>query len=109
MSQKRKAKHKKKAKKQRERLKDLAEKYEFEVELPKKGPSGTDALLKVGGVCCDCTKTPPALCADRDGLYFVSKGKQQSLNVENWDTGEGVKAALGMLGFVKGVEKNAEL
>eukprot|EP00930_Biecheleria_cincta_P071852 TRINITY_DN59307_c0_g1_i1.p1 TRINITY_DN59307_c0_g1~~TRINITY_DN59307_c0_g1_i1.p1 ORF type:complete len:342 (+),score=89.83 TRINITY_DN59307_c0_g1_i1:64-1026(+) len=105
-----KSKAQKKAKKQRERLKDLAEKYEFEVELPKKGPSATDALLKVGGVCCDCTKGPSKLCTDKeDGLYFVSKGKQQALKVENWDAAEGVKAALGMLGYVKGVEKNAEL
>jgi len=104
-----KSKAQKKARKQRERLKDLAEKYEFDVDLPKKGPSGTDAILKVGGVCCDCTEKSPVLCADKYGLVFVSKGKLEPLKVENWDAGDAVKAALGMIGFVKGVEKRAEL
>mmetsp|Transcript_51112 Transcript_51112/g.141569 ORF Transcript_51112/g.141569 Transcript_51112/m.141569 type:complete len:196 (-) Transcript_51112:133-720(-) len=97
-----------KTKKQRSRLKDLGEKYEFEVELPKKGPAGSDPLLKVGAVCCDCG-TPPKLCEGRRGLFFVKAGKQEPLAAPVGQPGDVVKLALQKLGYVKAAKRDSEL
>mmetsp|Transcript_99065 Transcript_99065/g.288987 ORF Transcript_99065/g.288987 Transcript_99065/m.288987 type:complete len:195 (+) Transcript_99065:41-625(+) len=97
-----------KTKKQRSRLKDLGEKYEFEVQLPKKGPTSSDPIVKVGAVCCDCG-TPPSLCEGRSGLLFIKDGKEEAISADASDPGAVVKLALRKLGYMKAADKEGEL
>ena len=102
----------KKPKKKRDRLESLAEKYEFAVELPKKGPFGMDALAKVGGVCCDCNEDAAAFCASslRIGeedvqapqVFWVSKGHRELLKDAEMSAGTLSKLAVMKLGFLPG-------
>lgn len=88
----------KKQQKQRERLTSLAEKYEIQLELPKKGPFGMDPLAKVGGICCDCGDAE-GFCAGaiggdssegakrpRPAAVWIEKGKS---SVSQWKFVEG--------------------
>jgi len=102
---------KKAPKKQRTRIKDLAEKYEFEANIPKKGleEKGKDALLKVGAVCCDCGSSKQELCETREnGLRIVIPGQDEKVmpdgeaNIRNAD--DVMKFIMGELGFIKGQE-----
>eukprot|EP00747_Dinoflagellata_sp_TGD_P167462 gnl/TRDRNA2_/TRDRNA2_191918_c0_seq1.p1 gnl/TRDRNA2_/TRDRNA2_191918_c0~~gnl/TRDRNA2_/TRDRNA2_191918_c0_seq1.p1 ORF type:complete len:192 (+),score=60.38 gnl/TRDRNA2_/TRDRNA2_191918_c0_seq1:65-640(+) len=96
-------------KKEKDRLKFLADKYDFknELKLPKKGLTGTDAVLKVGAVCCDCA-TVPEKCADHDGLYLVQAGKETSVGNDISDIGASMKSIFDKLGYLKG-SKSTEL
>jgi len=106
---------KKKPKKQRARIKDLAEKYEFEAHIPKKGleEKGKEPILKVGAVCCDCAAEPQKVCDSkstevrivRPGLEDIAMPDGKA-NLGN--AGEVVKFLMGELGFVKGYEKGAQ-
>mmetsp|Transcript_31517 Transcript_31517/g.61907 ORF Transcript_31517/g.61907 Transcript_31517/m.61907 type:complete len:210 (+) Transcript_31517:58-687(+) len=97
-----------KTKKQRTRIKDLGEKYEFEVQLPKKGPSGSDPLAKVGAVCCDCG-TPPKVCEGRSGLFFVKAGVEESLASIKTESGDVARFALQKLGYAEVKKAEGEL
>jgi len=108
-----KSKSLKKAKKQRTRIKDLAEKYEFEAQIPKKGleDKGKEALLKVGAVCCDCTGdgVEQEVCqGEKTQIVLVRPGKPRVTmpgGAEKAKSAEDVvKFALGELGYVKGWE-----
>merc|ERR1719324_2316360 len=72
---------KKKPKKWRARIKSLAEKYEFEAHIPKKGleEKGKEPLLKVGAVCCDCGASGEQdVCKTRgSGLHILRPGKKE--------------------------------
>mmetsp|Transcript_34035 Transcript_34035/g.79318 ORF Transcript_34035/g.79318 Transcript_34035/m.79318 type:complete len:326 (-) Transcript_34035:241-1218(-) len=102
----------KKPKKKRERLESLAEKYDFAVDLPKKGPFGMDALAKVGGVCCDCNEDAVAFCASslRIGeedvqapqVFWVSKGHRELLKDADMSAPSLNKLAVTKLGFFSG-------
>mmetsp|Transcript_97217 Transcript_97217/g.245271 ORF Transcript_97217/g.245271 Transcript_97217/m.245271 type:complete len:196 (-) Transcript_97217:57-644(-) len=99
-----------KVKKQRVRLKDLGEKYEFEVALPRKGPPGSDPILKVGGVCCDCG-SPQNVCEGHSGFVVVKTGGSEVPLAEAKvsDPGEIVRLALQEMGFVKATSKGEDL
>ena len=100
----------KKPKKKRDRLESLAEKYDFTVNLPKKGPFGMDALAKVGAVCCDCNEDAGAFCASslRVGeddfpapqVFWVSKGQRELLQDLSLSASSLVQLAVQKLGFV---------
>mmetsp|Transcript_95151 Transcript_95151/g.268863 ORF Transcript_95151/g.268863 Transcript_95151/m.268863 type:complete len:195 (-) Transcript_95151:109-693(-) len=80
----------KKQKKRRDRITEVAGKHGVKVNLPAKGPFGMDALLKIGGVCCDCGDDSVAFCASslRFGevdiappqAFWVAKGQRALLN-----------------------------
>jgi len=98
----------KKLKKQRVRIKDLAEKYEFEAKIPKKGldEKGKEALLKVGAVCCDCGSEEEKLCEDRGvGVRLVRPGQEDIAMPgdisEQVDEDKMVMFTMSHLGFVK--------
>jgi len=96
-------------KKQRKRIKDLAEKYEFEAVIPKKGleEKGKEPLLKVGAVCCDCGQTEYEVCKARGaGVRILQPGKQERVMADSTDVDslvaeDIVKFSLGEFGFVK--------
>lgn len=79
----------KKPKKRRDRLTQLAEKYELKLKLPAKGPFGMDALAKFGAVCCDCSEDTAAFCAsslkigetdvEPPQTFWVTKGSRTLL------------------------------
>ncbi|CAE8674506.1 unnamed protein product [Polarella glacialis] len=79
----------KKQVKRRDRLEELAKKYELKLKLPSKGPFGMDALIKVGAVCCDCDEGGEAFCASSlkrgeedfkpPAVFWLSKGKRNLL------------------------------
>mmetsp|Transcript_9593 Transcript_9593/g.24726 ORF Transcript_9593/g.24726 Transcript_9593/m.24726 type:complete len:260 (+) Transcript_9593:316-1095(+) len=48
--------------KRRDRLNELARKYDLALKLPPKGPFGMEALIKIGAVCCDCSDDTMAFC-----------------------------------------------
>lgn len=70
-------------KKQRIRIKDLAEKYNFEANIPKKGleDKGKEPLLKVGAVCCNCGEAGEQnLCETREsGIWLVRPGEEEKM------------------------------
>jgi len=101
-----------KQKKRRQRLEDIAKTYDIKLNLPAKGPFGMDALLKVGGVCCDCGEDGAAFCDSSlligeetlkpPQAFWVEKGKRNMLK-DIGITGPALAAgALAKLGFVKG-------
>lgn len=105
---------KKPAKKQRARIKDLAEKYEFEAKIPKKGleDKGKEALLKVGAVCCNCDSDEQKLCVGKEaGIRMVRPGEEERLmpggEAGAGDSDELMKWTMGQLGFIKGAEPDA--
>merc|ERR1712228_438002 len=96
-------------KKQRKRIKDLAEKYEFEAVLPKKGleEKGKDPLLKAGAVCCDCGKEYEVCKARGIGVRLLLPGREDrvmtdSTDVDSLKSEDIVKFVMGELGFMKG-------
>eukprot|EP00933_Yihiella_yeosuensis_P070991 TRINITY_DN7915_c0_g4_i2.p1 TRINITY_DN7915_c0_g4~~TRINITY_DN7915_c0_g4_i2.p1 ORF type:complete len:197 (+),score=57.46 TRINITY_DN7915_c0_g4_i2:468-1058(+) len=110
----------KKPKKKRDRLTDLAEKYELksQLKLPAKGPFGMDALAKVGAVCCDCSDDAAAFCASSlkigeedvkpPQVFWASKGVRKLVKGVEF-TGERLaQTTLSQLGFV-GSEAKTEL
>lgn len=105
---------KKPSKKQRARIKDLAEKYEFDAKIPKKGleDKGKEALLKVGAVCCNCDADEQKLCAGKeDGIRLVRPGEEERV-MPGGEAGAGdsdqlMKWTMGQLGFIKGAEPDA--
>jgi hypothetical protein len=110
-----KSKNLKKPKKQRTRIKDLAEKYEFEAHIPKKGleEKGKDALLKVGAVCCDCDASgEQEVCKTRGmGIRILRSGKETEMPGSEsleFDAERLVKWVMGELGFVKGQAPSGE-
>mmetsp|Transcript_76386 Transcript_76386/g.181681 ORF Transcript_76386/g.181681 Transcript_76386/m.181681 type:complete len:200 (+) Transcript_76386:442-1041(+) len=102
----------KKQKKRRERIQELADKYELKAKLPAKGPFGMDALAKVGGVCCDCNEDNEAFCASslRIGeediktpqVFWVAKGTRTLLKDAKMNAGALVGTTLEKLGFASG-------
>jgi len=102
----------KKQKKRRERVKELSDKYELKVKMPAKGPFGMDALIKIGGVCCDCNEDNEAFCASslRIGeedlaapqVYWVAKGTRTLLKDIDISAKALVSAGLEKLGFASG-------
>jgi len=101
-----------KAKKHRKQITWLADKYDFtpDLTLPKKGLSGTDPLLKVGAVCCDCGARPK-MCPD--GSFLVGKlihgGKEITIDEDVRKIPETVRAVLEAMGYVKVAEKRPEV
>lgn len=79
----------KKIVKKRERIEGLAKKHDLKTNLPAKGPFGTDELVKVGAVCCDCDEEHKAFCASSmkmgeedlktPQVFYVNKGKRTLL------------------------------
>lgn len=99
--------------KQKARIKNLAEKYEFEAKIPKKGGTGKEPLLKVGAVCCNCDDQVQKVCETKErGLRVVRPGKADNIMpgglaaVAVPDTQEMMKFVMGALGYVKGSEES---
>mmetsp|Transcript_102852 Transcript_102852/g.193426 ORF Transcript_102852/g.193426 Transcript_102852/m.193426 type:complete len:116 (-) Transcript_102852:28-375(-) len=101
----------KKPKKRRDRITELAEKYELKVNLPKKGPFGMEALAKVGGVCCDCGEDAEAFCASSlkigeedmkpPQVFWASKGLRNMLKDADISASGLSKIALEKIGFAE--------
>jgi len=98
-----------KPKKQRTRIKDLAEKYEFEASIPKKGleDKGKEALLKLGAVCCDCGGTEQKICENEELGYRVVRPGKEDLVMEGGESAATsadavMRFIMDTLGFVKG-------
>merc|ERR1712217_508722 len=101
-------------KKQRKRIKDLAEKYEFEAIIPKKGleEKGKDALLKTGAVCCDCGKEYEVCKSRGTGVFIMQPGQKEIPMADATDVGslkadDIIKFVMGELGFMKGYTSSA--
>mmetsp|Transcript_43042 Transcript_43042/g.125168 ORF Transcript_43042/g.125168 Transcript_43042/m.125168 type:complete len:198 (-) Transcript_43042:62-655(-) len=102
----------KKPKKRRERLTDLAKTHGLSLNLPPKGPFGMDALVKVGGVCCDCGEDAAAFCSSslRIGeedlqppqAFWVAKGSRKHIKMADMSATQVVISAMEQLGFLKG-------
>eukprot|EP00928_Gymnodinium_smaydae_P018397 TRINITY_DN17005_c0_g1_i3.p2 TRINITY_DN17005_c0_g1~~TRINITY_DN17005_c0_g1_i3.p2 ORF type:complete len:250 (+),score=83.83 TRINITY_DN17005_c0_g1_i3:314-1063(+) len=109
----------KKPKKRRDRLTEVASKYDLKVKLPAKGPFGMDALIKVGGVCCDCGEEAEAFCASSLKLgeedfkppqvFWASKGSRNMLKGAEMTAAGLAASALEKLGFSEGGSAKTEL
>lgn len=107
-----KSKAQKKVKKQKQRLRDIAEKYELQLNLPKKGLTSTEPLVKFGVVCCDCDKDAEKFCGKRErpAVAFVKKGDTTWMDVKDISKSAAediVKFSLSKLGYLK--EEKSEL
>lgn len=102
-------------KKQRQRIKDLAEKYEFDPFIPKKGleDKGKDALLKVGAVCCDCGKDYEVCKTQGTGVSILQPGKDEivmpdAADLNSLKAEDIVTFVMGELGFMAGYESRGQ-
>merc|ERR1711972_337785 len=95
---------KSKAWKHKKRIDFLADKYDFtnDLTLPKKGLSDTSPLIKVGGVCCDCSPVP-AKCEENSGLVLVMfhNGKEIKLAADVRKIPMTVREVLEQMDYVK--------
>lgn len=108
----------KKQKKRRDRITDLAEKYDLKVNLPQKGPFGMDALVKVGGVCCDCGEDAEAFCASSLKIgeedlkppqaFWVAKEERTLLTGVDMTAPKLAESALQKLGFIPSASQGGE-
>lgn len=106
-------------KKKRDRLTELAEKYELKIKLPSKGPFGMDALAKFGAVCCDCDEDGAAFCASslRQGgadfqppqVFWVAKGQRKLLKDTEPTARDLVSRVIEKLGFLPSAGRGEEL
>lgn len=100
--------------KKRDRLLAIQGHYKFDVELPKEGPHGFDALAKVGGICCDCTADEEAFCktvlGDDSGsnlpmVAWFEKGKSVGIESIRESPRELMEFAFSHLGFMRSREE----
>lgn len=104
--------------KRRDRIISLGQKYQLEMELPPKGPFGTDPLAKIGSICCDCSNEMQKFCSQSLGDHreetlplkaWVEKGVTKVYDGDGMDTPALVEFALQRLGVMNVVEVKEEL
>lgn len=104
--------------KRRDRAINLEEKYELSLDLPAKGPFGSESLAKIGGVCCDCSEESRGFCDKTLGerrndelplKVWVDRGEREVFDGADFDARPLVEFALQRLGLMEDPSKRVEL